>query len=218
MKEKNVIDFYMICHRLKNTMRAGWILWNVDAKRLESVAEHVYGTQMLAIAIKSEYAEEFKDLDILKVIYMLAIHEMAETINGDISINQMDQDEFKKLEHKTIHKLFKNFLDGEFIEKLWLEFDNQESKEALFAHFCDKLECSIQAKIYDETANIDLSKQDNNPAYQKERVRELLDMYKDKKHNWSSYWIKIDQELFNFPKEFKQISDYIFENDITNND
>ena len=43
-------------------------------------------------------------------------------------------------------------------------------------------------------------------------------MYKDKKHNWSSYWIKIDQELFNFPKEFKQISDYIFENDITNND
>ena len=216
MKEKKVIDFYMICHKLKNTMRTGWLNWHIDAKRIESVAEHVYGTQMLAIAMKSEY-DEFKDLDILKVIYMLAIHELGETIIGDIPMGSISKEEKMNIEHKAVHELLKPLLDSDKIEKIWLEFDNQESKEAQFAYFCDKLECDIQAKIYDETTIIDLNKQDVNSTYSDE-VKEYLDKYKDCKHRWSSYWLKLDQKYINYPKEFKDISEYLFENDITNED
>lgn len=28
-REENVINFYIICNRLKNTIRTGWIDWNV---------------------------------------------------------------------------------------------------------------------------------------------------------------------------------------------
>ena len=72
-KEKNVINYYVLCNKLKNVIRTGWKDWNVQRERLESVAEHIFGVQMLAIAMKSEYNY---DIDILKVIMMIAIHEL----------------------------------------------------------------------------------------------------------------------------------------------
>ena len=63
-KEKNVIEYYVLCNKLKNVIRKGWRDWNVSKERLESVAEHVYGVQMLAIAMYSEYNY---DIDIKKV-------------------------------------------------------------------------------------------------------------------------------------------------------
>ena len=72
-KEKKVITYYVLCNKLKNIIRTGWKDWNVQRERLESVAEHIFGVQMLAIAMKSEYNY---DIDILKVIMMIAIHEL----------------------------------------------------------------------------------------------------------------------------------------------
>jgi putative hydrolase of HD superfamily len=76
-KEKNVINYYVLCNKLKNVIRTGWKDWNVQRERLESVAEHIFGVQMLAIAMKSE---NNYDVDISKVILMIAIHELGETI------------------------------------------------------------------------------------------------------------------------------------------
>ena len=74
-KTERVIEYYVICNRLKTLIRTGWKNWQVQGDRLESVAEHIYGTQMLAIAMYSEYGY---DLDLKKVILMLAIHELEE--------------------------------------------------------------------------------------------------------------------------------------------
>ena len=71
-KEENVLRYYVLCNRLKDVVRTGWKDWNVKRERIESVAEHIYGTQMLALAMKSEYKY---DIDIEKVILMLAVHE-----------------------------------------------------------------------------------------------------------------------------------------------
>jgi putative hydrolase of HD superfamily len=66
-KEKNVINYYVLCNKLKNVIRTGWLDWNVQRDRVESIAEHIFGVQMLAIAMKSEY--EY-DIDLTKVIFM----------------------------------------------------------------------------------------------------------------------------------------------------
>jgi len=63
-KEKNVVEFYVLCSTLKNVVRSGWKIWNVKKERLESIAEHIFGTQMLAISMWSEYNY---DIDIKKV-------------------------------------------------------------------------------------------------------------------------------------------------------
>ena len=54
-REENVIKYYVLCNKLKDVIRTGWKVWNVERERLESVAEHIFGVQMLAIAMKSEY-------------------------------------------------------------------------------------------------------------------------------------------------------------------
>lgn len=82
-KEENVIKYYVLCNKLKNVIRTGWKDWKVQRERLESVAEHVYGVQMLAIAMASVYQY---DIDILKVIFMLAIHELEEVVIGDLTM------------------------------------------------------------------------------------------------------------------------------------
>lgn len=72
-KAENVVKFYVLCNKLKNVIRTGWKDWHVNRDRLESVAEHIYSVQMLAIAMNSEYKY---DVDIFKVIMMLAVHEL----------------------------------------------------------------------------------------------------------------------------------------------
>lgn len=72
-KEKKVISYYVLCNKLKNVIRTGRKYRHVQRERVESVAEHIFGVQMLAIAMKSEY--EY-DIDIMKVIFMIAVHEL----------------------------------------------------------------------------------------------------------------------------------------------
>ena len=79
-KAKSVLDFYVLCNKLKDIVRTGWKDWRVSRERVESIAEHIYGVQMLAIAMHSEYQY---DIDLTKVILMLAIHELGETVIGD---------------------------------------------------------------------------------------------------------------------------------------
>ena len=50
-KEQKVLNYYVICNRLKDVIRTGWKDWNVKRDRIESVAEHIYSVQMLVIAM-----------------------------------------------------------------------------------------------------------------------------------------------------------------------
>ena len=130
-REENVIKYYVLCNKLKNVIRKGWKDWHVQKERLESVAEHIFGVQMLAIAMKSEYQY---DVDIMKVIFMLAIHELGETIIGDLTQFEISKEEKEKIEHAAVHKILGSLLDGRIIEELFLEFDSHRTKEAFFAY------------------------------------------------------------------------------------
>ena len=174
-KEENVLNYYILCNKLKDTLRTGWLNWNVKKERIESVAEHIFGVQMLAIAMKSEY--EY-DIDIMKVIYMLAIHELGETVIGDLTEFEITKEEKEKIEHEAVHNILSPLLDREKIEELFLEFDAHETKEAIFAYQCDKLECDIQCKLYDKEGYVDLNHQENNDTASDELVKELLEQGK----------------------------------------
>ena len=145
-KEENVIKYYVMCNKLKNVIRTGCKIWNVERERVESVAEHIFGVQMLAIAMKSEY--EY-DIDIMKVVFMLAVHELGEIVIGDLTMFEISKEEKAKREKEAVHKILCGLLDGKEIENLFTEFDSHSTKEAMFAYQCDKLECDLQSKLYD---------------------------------------------------------------------
>ena len=207
IKEERVIKFYVVCNKLKDVIRTGWIDWKVERKRLESVAEHIYGTQMLALAMKSEF--EY-DIDIMKVIYMLALHELGETIIGDLTQFQISKEEKMQIEHETVRKILKDLLDSEEIEKLYLEFDERKTNEAVFAHFCDKLECDLQCRLYDEEGCVDLNNQEGNETVNDPTVRKYLNTGK----SWSEMWLEFGQERYNYDENFKSVSEYAKNNKI----
>ncbi|MBR6252350.1 MAG: HD domain-containing protein [Clostridia bacterium] len=206
-KAKNVVDFYVICNKLKNVIRTGWKDWHVNKERLESVAEHIYGTQMLAIAMYSEY--EY-DLDIKKVVYMLSIHEMEEIIIGDLTQFQISREEKMKMGHEAIEKVLSLLADKEYIKGIILEFDERKTPESKFAYYCDKLECDIQCKLYDKDNGVDLTDARNRVNIHDESVFKMLDDGK----SWSEMWMTMGQKRYNYDENFLEVSNYAMNNDI----
>lgn len=206
-KKENVINYYVLCNKLKNVIRTGWKDWNVQSDRIESVAEHIFGVQMLALAMYSEYQY---DIDIMKVIFMLAVHELGETVIGDLTQFQISKEEKEKIEHEAVHKILSGLLDGEYIEKLFLEFDSHSTKEAMFAYQCDKLECDLQCKLYDEEGAVDLSKQEGNKIMNNDAVKALLDAGA----SWSTMWLKFGQQTYPYDDNFRAVSNFAINNKI----
>lgn len=207
-KEQTVIKYYVLCNKLKDLIRTGWINWNVQRNRIESVAEHIYSTQMLAIAMKYTYNY---DIDLLKVILMLAIHESEEIFIGDLTIFDISKEEKEKMGHEAIHKLFNGILAAQELENLILEFDEKKTKESLFAFYCDKLECDLQAKLYDEQKCVDVNNQDNNDIRFNEDVDKLLKQNK----TWGEMWMIFGQQRYNYDENFKNVSNYALSNKIS---
>lgn len=205
LKEKNVVNYYLLCNKLKNIIRTWWIYWNVQRERVESIAEHIFGTQMLALAMKSEYNY---DIDIMKVIYMLAIHELWETIIWDLTPIQISREEKEKIEHEAVHKILSSLIDGKEIEELFLEFDSHKTPEAIFAYQCDKLECDLQCKLYDQEWCVDLTQQEGNEVMDTEFMKEWL---KDGK-TWSDLWLEYWWEKYNYDDNFMAVSSYVKNN------
>lgn len=207
-KEENIINYYVICNRLKNIIRTGWKDWNVKRDRIESVAEHIFGTQMLAIAMKSEYQY---DVDIMKVIFMLAVHELGEAVIGDLTQFQISKQVKEKLEHEAVHRILGDLLDGNQIEQLFLEFDSHNTKESIFAYQCDKLECDLQSKLYDEEGCVDLTKQDGNDTMKNKKVQYLL----ENDASWSTMWLQYGQQVYPYDDNFRAVSNYAINNEIS---
>ena len=207
-KAQSVIEFYVLCNQLKNVIRTGWTVWGVKSDRLESVAEHVYGTQMLAISMWSQYGY---DIDVKKVLSMLAVHEIEETVIGDLTQFQIGRAEKEEMGHKAVEQILASLMQGDQIKALIYEFDKQESTEAKFAFQCDKLECDIQSKLYDEQRCVSLNKQENNPVMQNGLVKSLL----DNGMSWGEMWLRFSQKKYPYDSNFLEVSNYALNNNIS---
>jgi len=203
-KERNVIRYYVLCNKLKDVIRTGWKDWNVKRERRESVAEHIYSTQMLAIAIHSEF--EY-DLDIKKIVYMLAIHELEEIIMGDLTMFQISKEEKRKKGIDAVNKVLGNMLKKEEITNIIEEFEERKTGEAKFAYYCDKLECDLQCKLYDEEGTVNIK---DNATINDDKAKILLEENK----SWSEMWLTFSQNTYGYDENFMKISNYVLSNNI----
>lgn len=207
-KAEKVIEYYVLCNKLKDIVRTGWKDWGVKRERVESIAEHIYGVQMLAVAMWSEYKY---DIDIRKVLSMLSIHELEETIIGDLTLFQIDSKSKADMGHEAVREILSKLAMGHNFEELIMEFDRRESAEAMFAYQCDKLECDIQCRLYDEEGCVDLTKQMGNSIAENEEVKELLASGK----SWSEMWLEFGQNRYPYDKNFREVSNYAKNNRIS---
>lgn len=187
-KIKTILDYYMLTNRLKTTIRSGWKAWGVKKERVESVAEHIYGTCMLALAI---WSETLPDVNLSEVLTMLALHETEEIVIGDITpFDSEDKQKIKQKGEQAVAEIFKNLIAKDVYFKLIQDFDSQSTKEAIFAHKCDKLECDIQARLYSDEGVLkkeyagEIKNNSLIKSYEKKGIMDVADYFvlTDRKH------------------------------------
>lgn len=206
-KLKNSMRFYMLATQLKYKIRSGWDKshWNVSKDRVESIAEHVYGTCILALSIDSEFKT---NLDINKVIKMLVLHELGEVIIGDITpFDNITPEEKMKKEHEAMREVIGDLVNQEEFLSLLFEFDEKKTKEAIFAHHCDKLEADIQAKVYQDMGwQHPLDEQENNVVFKSNKVQQMV---KDGAQTAFDIWYEWDKSLYYDDEDFARLLDYV---------
>lgn len=172
VRNEELFKFYYLNFGLKNKVRSGWdsTHWNVKSDRIERISEHVVGTMALAIVMKSEFEYKFA------FEKMLTIHETGETLIGDITpFDGITSEKKQEIEHEAMRNALGNLQDKSILLKMLFEFDEQETKEAVFSHYCDKIEADLQAKIYqDKGLHHLLSDQKNNCVFKSSKVQKML--------------------------------------------
>lgn len=208
---KSTIKFYLLATQLKYKIRSGWdeTHWNVSKERIESIAEHVYGTCILALSIDSEFETH---LDISKVIKMLVLHELGEVVIGDITpFDNIAPEEKMEKEHVAIKEILGDLIKKEEYFALLLEFDERKTNEAIFAYHCDKLEADIQAKVYqDMGCQNPLDRQENNVVFNSQKVQQMV---QDGAETAFDIWYEWDKLLYADDERFSKLLDYIKEAD-----
>lgn len=193
----NIIKFYLISNKLKEKIRTGWQEIGISSNRLESVAEHIYGCLMLAIAIDSEYD---LNLDMYKILKMISLHELEETIMKDYTIrDNITKEEKIKQGKESVKKVTEGMIKQDEIINLLDEFNEHVTKESIFCYHIDKIECNFQSKIYDLKGEFDLDKAIEDAKFYKNE--ENLKLSKDM--SASDIGIEYDKKLYKGDKIFE---------------
>ena len=209
-KIKKAMHFYLLATKLKYKIRSGWDKkhWNINSEGIESIAEHIYGTCILAISLDSEFE---LNMDMEKVLKMLTMHEIGEVLIGDITpFDEITLQEKAEIEHKAMKEVLGDLVNKEELFSLLLEFDEHNTKESKFAYLCDKIEADIQSKVYqDMGCHNSLDKQQNNVAFKSHKT---IKMIEDGAKTPFDIWYEWDKSKFEGESIFEEILSYIKEN------
>lgn len=141
------MEFYLEINSLKELYRQGWLDRGIPKDKCEKVSGHIFGVTMLALLIAEE---EFPELDINKVVIMSLLHEVGEIYGGDITpYDNISEEEKHQIELESVNRVLKKIPNGEKYISIWEEFEECKTPEARFVKQIDKLECGMQAIIYD---------------------------------------------------------------------
>ena len=201
---ERLINFYNLACSLKYKIRQGLIYWDIRKDRLESIAEHIYGTCILAISIDSEF--DF-NINIDKVIKMLVVHELEEIIIGDITpFDNISKEEKLLLGNNAVDKILEGLFKKQEYVDLINEFNLKITKESKFAYLVDKLECDLQIKAYEEMGYTYFYNTKNNPAINNNTIKEIL----KRVNNVADIFYEYDKDLFKEEEVFTKILDFVY--------
>lgn len=108
-----------------------------DCETHEDDAQHAWHMAIMTLLLK-EYANE--EIDVLKTVSMLLIHDLVEVYAGDTyAYDEEGKKTQAEREAKAADKLYGLLPEdqGEYLKNLWYEFEEQKTPEARFARTMD---------------------------------------------------------------------------------
>ncbi len=132
------MDFLIEAERLKTVYRQNMV---VDKSRQENSAEHSWHLALMAIVLGDRAIDP--EVDIMKVIKMVLVHDIVEIDAGDTFLYDAkgyeDKDEREQRAANRIFGLLPESLADELLS-LWREFEERKTPSALFAAALDNMQ------------------------------------------------------------------------------
>ncbi|ESN90697.1 hypothetical protein HELRODRAFT_70944 [Helobdella robusta] len=142
----SLFEFFVLLGKLKTTRRTGWVRSGVNDP--ESIADHMYRMGMLSMII-----DPSSGLDKDKCVKLSLVHDLAESIVGDITPNCGVSIGNKYLMEKSAMAHIKTLLPPKISDEimdLWQEYEDQKTAEAKFVKDLDKFDMIFQAFEYEK--------------------------------------------------------------------
>lgn len=149
------VPYFHLLERLKTTKREGWRRFGIA--RGESIADHMYRMAMISMLAPPALRSR---LDMHKCMRMCLIHDMAESLVGDITpVDGVAKPEKSRREAATMDYITGNLLGNVWggegksvadeIRATWQEYEDSETLESHFVHDVDKMELVLQMVEYE---------------------------------------------------------------------
>jgi putative hydrolase of HD superfamily len=143
-KIEKIFDFLSEVENLKSTCRYNF----TKTGRKESSADHSWRLSLIVMIV----ALEMKlDVDVDKAVRIAIVHDIAESVTGDIDAVEIDKGNVSREEKERQEKEAIDFLrkklpsdSGQMIYDLWDEYERGETEEAKFVKALDKIETTTQ--------------------------------------------------------------------------
>lgn len=150
MERKERLDRQIaFCREIDREKFVGRQTYLTGGERKENDAEHAWHMAVMAVLL-SEYANE--EIDVLKTVTMLLIHDLVEIDAGDTYAYDEDakrtQAEREKAAADRIFQILPEDQERHF-RGLWEEFEAWETPEAKFAHTMDNFQPMMLAAATD---------------------------------------------------------------------
>jgi putative hydrolases of HD superfamily len=149
------IPYFHLLERLKTNKREGWRRFGIE--RGESISDHMYRMAMMSQLAPAGLRER---LDLNKCMRMCLIHDMAESLVGDITpVDGVAKPEKSRREAATMDYISTTLLGGvgggahgRELRAIWQEYEDSETLDSLYVHDIDKLELLTQMIEYERRA------------------------------------------------------------------
>jgi len=141
---------YLRLMRLKRLYRQGWLKRGLPEGLCESVAEHSFGTALLALLVAGTAGDggSIGKVDASRAAVLALVHELGESYAGDITpVDGVSPAEKLRLEREAILRALDGHPDLEWFVSLWEEFEEGSTPEARFVRQLDRLEMGLQAAL-----------------------------------------------------------------------
>ncbi len=135
------IAFLIEADKLKSVLRRTPL---VDISRRENSAEHSWHLVLVTMVLR-EYAQA--GIDWMRVMEMVAVHDLVEIDAGDVSAYDLDGLEAKAARERAAADRIFGLLPGDQrdrFRRLWDDFEAQQTEEARFANAVDRLQPLLQ--------------------------------------------------------------------------
>jgi putative hydrolases of HD superfamily len=159
---------------LKTISRKGWVKAGISNQ--ESVADHCFRMAIIGIFLSEEAA-----LNSAKVVRMCLIHDLAESVIGDLTPEEkVSEEAHRKDEDKICRGIFDTLpqKEKEMFLRDWSELLEGKTPEAKLVWQIDKLEMGLTMKDYLRSGGHKTKLAEFNPAsYLSEELKTILNEY-----------------------------------------